>query len=131
MEVVLAVLADYANVSQEGKLNIMGIFDIISSEKFPTVHPEMKLVVQFEASIAETGKTHDIEIQLMGPDGQKSFVVQGKLTIGEVKPGTLYKANNILNLRGAKFDAPGDFQFNVLVDNNVKRVVPLKVVQKS
>jgi len=52
MEVVLAVLADYANVSQEGKLNIMGIFDIISSEKFPTFHPEMKLVVQFEASIA-------------------------------------------------------------------------------
>lgn len=27
MEVPVALLADYANVSQEGKLNVMGIFN--------------------------------------------------------------------------------------------------------
>lgn len=129
MNVTLAVIADYANVSQEGKLNIMGIFDIINSEKFPTIHPEMKLVVQFEAGIAEVGKVHQIEIQLMDSDGHKPFVVNGQVVVGDVKPGTLFKTNSILNIRGAKFEKPGDFTFNILLNGEVKRQIPLKVIQ--
>ena len=39
MQVPLAVLADSANVSQEGKLNIMGIFTQINAQSLPCDTP--------------------------------------------------------------------------------------------
>jgi hypothetical protein len=49
MEVTVAVLADYANVSQDGKLNIMGIFQEINATSLPFVLPQMYLVMSFSA----------------------------------------------------------------------------------
>ena len=129
MNVTLAVMADSANISQEGKLNILGIFDALYAETFPTIHPEMKLVVQLEADIGEADQVHHIEIQMMDADGRKPFVVNGQVVIGEVRPGTVFKTNSILNIRGVQFERPGDFVFNILVDGHVKRQVPLKVLQ--
>jgi hypothetical protein len=129
MNVTLAVLADYANISQEGKLNIMGVFDVIYAETFPTVHPEMKLVVQYEAGTADGQATHEIEIQLMDADGRKPMVVNGQVGVGEVHAGFPVKANSILNIRNAQFERPGDFVFNILVDGEVKHQVPLKVLR--
>jgi len=129
MDVTLAVLADYANISQEGKLNIMGVFDAIYAESFPTIHPEMKLVVQYEAGTADGQAVHQIEIQLMDADGRKPMVVNGQVGVGEVHAGFPVKANSILNLRNAQFERPGDFVFNILVDGEVKHQVPLKVLQ--
>ncbi|MGH7251623.1 MAG: DUF6941 family protein [Nitrospiraceae bacterium] len=125
----MAVLADGANLSQEGKLNILGIFDALYAESFPTIHPEMKLVVQLEAGIAEVGKVHQVEIQLMDSDGRKPFVVNGQVVVGDVKPGTVFKTNSILNIRGVTFEKPGDFVFNILVNGDVKKQVPLKVME--
>ena len=48
MRVALGVLADYANVSAEGKLNIMGVFQIVNAVQFPHVHPQMHLVLTEE-----------------------------------------------------------------------------------
>ncbi|MGH7235554.1 MAG: DUF6941 family protein [Nitrospiraceae bacterium] len=129
MNVTMAVLADGANLSQEGKLNILGIFDALYAESFPTIHPEMKLVVQLEAGIAEVGKVHQVEIQLMDSDGRKPFVVNGQVVVGDVKPGTVFKTNSILNIRGVTFEKPGDFVFNILVNGDVKKQVPLKVME--
>jgi hypothetical protein len=129
MNVTLAVLADYANISQEGKLNIMGVFDAIYAETFPTIHPEMKLVVQYEAGAADVQATHRIEIHLMDADGRKPMVINGQVTVGDVQPGFPLKANSILNIRGAQFERPGDFVFNILVDGELKHQLPMKVLQ--
>ena len=49
MLVKLAVLADYANVTSDGKLNILGIFDRMNVLNLPAVHPQMNLVLRLEA----------------------------------------------------------------------------------
>jgi hypothetical protein len=41
VDVTLAVLADYANVSQEGKLNILGVFQEVNPVAFPAGVPQM------------------------------------------------------------------------------------------
>ena len=41
MDVTVAVLADYANVSQDGKLNIMGIFQEINPPMLPGLAPKL------------------------------------------------------------------------------------------
>ncbi|MGB3906069.1 MAG: hypothetical protein WBB22_14235, partial [Anaerolineae bacterium] len=69
MKMTLALLADYANVSQEGKLNIMGIFDRIFTRAFPTAHPEMRLVMRFEFGAAELGRERRLEVKTLDADG--------------------------------------------------------------
>jgi hypothetical protein len=50
MEVSLLLTADYASVSKDNKLNIMGIFSRIYVREFPGRHTQMFLVVQLRAA---------------------------------------------------------------------------------
>jgi len=131
MEVTLAVLADYANVSREGKLNILGIFDIIYAQNFPASHPQMQLVLRFEADIVEAGKTKKVEIQLMDADGKTPFVLSGELTVGQGRPGEPVRSDHILTINNMKFENPGDYVFNILVNEELKARVPLKVIKRT
>ncbi len=129
MKVTLAVLADYANITREGKLNILGIFDAIHSKTFPVIHNQMQLVMRFEADIAEKGRQKRIEVQLIDEDGNKLMMLSGQLKIGEVKAGELFHVNQILALQNLLFEKPGDYRFDVFVDGQPQREIPLKVAQ--
>ena len=58
----MAVLADEANVSQEGKLNLMGIFDRIAAAEFPVVHPKMVFAFRVEADFADSGRAFPVHV---------------------------------------------------------------------
>ena len=49
MHVSFALFADAANISQEGKLNILGVFDALQVAAVPAVHPRATLVVRLKA----------------------------------------------------------------------------------
>jgi len=49
MDLTYLLAADYANITRDGKLNVMGIFSIINAPGFPAVHPQMYLVAQLTA----------------------------------------------------------------------------------
>jgi hypothetical protein len=129
MKVTLAVLADYANITREGKLNILGIFDVIHVQNFPVTHPQMQLVMRFEADNVEAGKTKKLEIQLMDEDGKRLFVLGGEFTLGIGQPGELIGSNQILTINMMKFEKPGSHEFKILINDELKAEVPLKVVQ--
>lgn len=126
MQVKLAVLADYANVTAEGKLNILGIFDRISVAEIPAVHPQMHLILRLEAHPAERGRAHQIEIRLHDPDGRTVFEVKG-----EMKPhgpaGRAAATNQILTLNNLHLAREGGYNFVVFVNNDLKTEVPLEV----
>ena len=129
MKVGFAVLADCANISREGKLNILGIFDSIQAQQFPVTHPQMQLVMRFEADRAEAGKAKKIEVQLMDEDGQKLFVLGGEFTLGTGRPGEAIGSNHILMIHMMKFEHPGDYEFKILINDELKAEVPLKLLQ--
>jgi hypothetical protein len=129
MEVSLGVLADGANVSQDGKLNILGIFNALGAANFPATHPHMNLVLCFEATRAEEGKTKQIEIQLADGDGQKLFKIQTSLVVPPGTPGSPIRMNHILALNGIRFPKAGDYVFNVLVGDDQKAAVGLRLVE--
>jgi Family of unknown function (DUF6941) len=129
MRVTLAVLADAANITREGKLNIMGIFDSIQAQEFPVVHPQMQLVMRFEADLAESVNAKKVEVHLMDGDGKKLFVLSGDFASGQGRPGDSIGSNHILTINMLKFECPGDYEFRILIDNELKMEVPLKVLQ--
>jgi len=86
MRVALGVLADYANVAADGKLNIMGVFQVVYAAQFPHVHPQMHLVLTLEADLSEAGKRKQLEIKLMGPDGAPLLGVGGEMEVPKGSP---------------------------------------------
>jgi len=129
MKITLAVVADYANITREGKLNILGIFDVIHAQSFPMSHPQMQLVMRFEADIAEAGKTKKLEIKLMDDDGKNLFELNGGFTLGQGQAGETMVTNQILTINMMKFEKPGNHEFKILINDELKAEVPLKVVQ--
>ena len=124
------MLADAANVSREGKLNILGAFDRIYGTKFPLHWPRMVLVTRFEASAAEFGSEKSLEIITMDADGKKLGKASGKMKIGEGRTGRQIKINHVLPM-GMTFPAPGEYSIVILVNGESKATVPLEVVQRE
>jgi hypothetical protein len=127
MRVPFAVIADGANVSREGKLNILGIFDTLFARKFPVTHPEMKLVIRLEASAAETGSRHAVEIKLMDGEGGTVLGVKGEVVPRGAAEGRPLRMDQVVSLHNVTFKAPGKYRFAVLVDNDEKTSLPLTV----
>ena len=124
------MLADAANISREGKLNILGAFDRIYGTKFPLHWPRMVLVTRFEASAAEFGSEKSLEIITMDADGKKLGKASGKMKIGEGRTGRQIKINHVLPM-GMTFPAPGEYSIVILVNGESKATVPLEVVQRE
>ncbi len=127
MQVKLAVVADYANVSSEGKLNILGIFDRINVSDLPAAHPQMHLILRLEAHSAERDRPHKIEIRLHDPDGQTIFELAGEI-VPRGESGQAIVSNQILTINNMAIAKVGEYTFIVFVDNDLKAEVPLSVV---
>ena len=64
MELSFMLAADYANVTNNGKLNVMGIFSSINATKFPVKHPQMYIIAQLRVGPAEYGRNFTLELKL-------------------------------------------------------------------
>jgi hypothetical protein len=121
-------LADYANVAQDGKLNILGVFQEVNPAGFPAGVPQMFLVVSFEASAAEFGTQKHIRIALLEADGTEIMSMEGPIVVQHPpRPGSRAYINQIVNLQGLAFPHAGDYAFHILVGGEEKRAVPLRV----
>ncbi len=129
MEVTLALLADSANVSREGKLNILGTFSTILATQFPARHPQMQLVIRMEASAGEVGMHKALVVKLMDEDANE--VGKNRPIDIEVPPpsapGQRTEVNVIAQLVDTVFPKPGRYVFHILIDDRTEREVPLTV----
>ncbi|HLA18827.1 MAG TPA: hypothetical protein VJ253_05835 [Dehalococcoidia bacterium] len=127
MEVPLALLADYANVSREGKLNVMGVFNRIWANEFPATHPEMQLVFRLEAGPAERGQEKTIEVKLLDADGKEVQHLTGHLAVAQESQELTIQIDQILKLTNVVFEKAGAYRFDILVNGETKRTVEFAV----
>ena len=130
MDVTVAVLADYANVTREGKVNILGIFDIIYTKHFPVILPTMQLVMKFEAPRTEVEMVKNVVVKLLDQDGNQILEIGGPFKLEKLNNNPItIQSNHFLILNNLRFDKAGDYVFSVLVNGEKKRSVPLKVIK--
>jgi hypothetical protein len=130
MDVAFAMLADAANISREGKLNILGAFDRIYGSKFPLTWPRMVLVTRFVASAAEYGQEKALEIVTLDADGKRLGQATGKMRVPTGQSGRQLKINHVLPM-AMTFPGPGQYSIEILVNGEPKAAVPLDVVQRQ
>ena len=128
MRVPLAVLADYANVTADGKLNIMGIFNQINAAAVPVVHPQMQLVFVMESDPQERGQTKQMEVHLLDPDGKTLLRIGAPVQIPEDAPLTA-RFNQMIQLNLVRFERYGDHSFRISVGGQEQQAIAFQVNQ--
>ena len=131
MHIPMALLADDANVSQEGKLNILGVFDRVAAPSYPTVHPKMVFVFRVQAEYADSGRSFPVRVRLLDEDGGVLFEAGGDLVPPDVPPGEFATANQIFTLVGIGFPRPGSYKFVLTVGELPPHETPLILLQSS
>lgn len=128
MRLRLAVAADYANLSSEGKLNIMGVFHEVGPLAFPSVLSQGFLVLEWEAGPAEVGKKRDLRLAFVDPDGNEKIALGVTIDVpGPGRPGSPALFNQIINVAGTPLERSGEHAFYVLADNDEKGRIALYV----
>ncbi|HEX2092054.1 MAG TPA: hypothetical protein VHG28_06610 [Longimicrobiaceae bacterium] len=129
MKIPVAFVADEANLSQDGKLNVLGIFDRIAAASFPTVHPKMVFVFRVHAEFADAGRSFAVRVRLMDEDGGAIFEANGEIVGPTVNPGEFSTANQVFTLVGVQFSQPGPYKFVVTADDVELHETPFMVVK--
>ena len=128
MELKLAVLADYANVSSDGKLNSIGVFSEVNPKTLPAVLPHMYLVLVYAAAAVEGGLKRVVQVVLADEDGKELMKIQQEIAVPKPKsPARRIQINQILGMGGVTFAKAGDYQFSILIGDDLKETVAFRV----
>ena len=126
MHVTFALFADAANLSQEGKLNILGVFDALQVATLPALHPRATLVVHVKGSVADAG-THRVSLQWMSPSGTELWSSDGELGVASPPSGVLDMDFPLIAQLDLPLDLAGSYVMRVGLDGTMHAEIPLQV----
>jgi hypothetical protein len=126
MHVTFALFADAANLSQEGKLNILGVFDALQVGTLPALHPRATLVVHLKGSALDVG-THRVSLRWMSPSGNELWSSEGELGVAPPPQGVLDMDFPLIAQLDLPLDQRGSYLMRVGLDGTTHAEVPLQV----
>jgi hypothetical protein len=128
VEAKLAVLAEYAGVSSDNRLNILGIFEDINPRTFPATVPHIYAVLSCEADPTEYGKKFPVRVALLDTDSDDNEILalEGLVEVPRPSPQSeRVTVNQIVGLTFVQFDHPGNYRFSFSVEGEEIASVPL------
>lgn len=128
MKVNFAHLCDYALISREGKLSVLGIFSQLFAAKLPTVHPLLHVVFEVELSPAELGHEMHIEVQCADADGGVIVKAEAKFRLdGQAAPGARIPLPQVIPFVGVQLQKPGTHAWSIFVNGVHAKDIPFEV----
>ena len=126
MQIAFALLADAANLSQEGKLNILGVFDAVQVQQLPAVHPRANLVIRLKGTRADVGM-HRITMRWLDPGGRELVSSSGELNVGTPPTGVADIDVPLIATLDLPLEQPGLYTLAIALDDAPMVAVPLQV----
>lgn len=124
MQLSFALFADSANVSVEGKLNILGVFDALQVASVPTLHPRATVVMRLKGSLDEAG-AHRVTLTWLSPDGAELWNSSGDLEIGPPPPGAIEMDFPLILSFDLPISAAGTHRLAVTIDDELQAEIPV------
>jgi hypothetical protein len=126
MKLNFGFICDYASFSENGKLNILGIFKNINGTSVPLVHPQLYIVVNI--LIDKPGNYKEI-IKLVRKEDNTEIITPLEFNLAapqaadekKVELGVVGQMNNV------KFDKGGEYIFKIILNDEVIGEIPLKI----
>ena len=126
MHVTFALFADGANLSQEGKLNILGVFDALQVATLPAMHPRATLVVHMKGTPSDAG-THRVSMQWMSPSGSELWSSDGELGVATPPTGVQEMDFPLVAQLDLPLDISGRYVMRIGLDGETHAEVPVQV----
>jgi len=124
-----AFLADAAEAEPGRKFYVLGGgIDQIAGPEFPLTHPHMSLVMRFLVYPAEIGRTHHLEVRMVDADGGELARIEGDIQTGPTETiGREVAVNMVINMGNSRFERPGDYALDIMMNNQFQKSLPLRV----
>jgi hypothetical protein len=126
MHVSFALFADAANLSQEGKLNILGVFDAVQVTTLPAVHPRAHLVVRLKGTRLDIGM-HSMTLHWVNPGGVELWSTAGEIEVTPPPPTVTEMDFPLIAPVDLPLDQPGNYTMRIALDQEARAEVPLQV----
>ncbi len=128
MEIDLAVLADAANVTVEGKINIIGVFRNFLAPTLPVTIPLFYIAVTLTLTEVELGGSHQLEIHFRNANQEITTQVGTSVFMVQPQKDYNYPMINLLtrvaNLQVAEY---GLYFFELIIDGAIIKTIPFFV----
>ena len=113
MELQLALVCDHAKTTDDGKLDVHGVFNDLYAPAFPALQDHMVLVLAVEWSRSDSGR-YRFRVELIDPDGKPTLSVEGHTDV-DSRPQDRPPARTrlMLPLEKVVFPKPGAYRFKV------------------
>jgi hypothetical protein len=115
VHISFAVFADAANLSQEGKLNVLGIFDALHVNGFPSMHPRAHFVVRVKGGVSDAG-THNLTFHWLNPHDTELWTSSGELAVEAGPTAALEMDLPIIAVVDLPLDSSGQYTMSVELD---------------
>jgi hypothetical protein len=126
MQVAFALFADAANLSQEGKLNVLGVFDALQVGSMPAVHPRAHLVVRLKGDPSDVGR-HTVTLRWVNPQGNELWNSTGDLNVGQPPAGVTEMDLPLIAQIDLPIDVAGAYRMTVSLDDRQSAEVVVQV----
>jgi len=121
-KLLYSIMCDAIARGPEGKMTLYGIFDRIVARKMPTTHRSLTIVTTWQSGDRE----YKMRIRILDPKGKQIFKTPEmpfKLR------GKFAKSEMVVELNNMRFERPGIYLIQVLLNSEVKTEYPLSVMQ--
>jgi hypothetical protein len=128
MEIQIAALCDSAT-DYNGKLCILGTFDTIMAHGFPISQPQCSIALRLLFREDDEG-VFPARIGIVDEDG-KPIVPPIETSIEVVIPdnAVFFARNVVCNLQHIKFERPGYYSVDVVINGRPVTSIPFRIVQ--
>jgi hypothetical protein len=126
MNIQVAVLCDAAT-DDNGKLNLLGAFDTIYAPQMPAVHPQCAVALRATFQPGDEG-TRKLRLNFINADG-RSIMQPIEMPAPVTLPDDAHflTRNFIVNIQQLRFEEPGLYSVDVLLDGQSHASIPLLV----
>jgi hypothetical protein len=130
MHISFAIFADAANLSQEGKLNILGVFDAVQVAALPTIHPRTHFVVRLKADGEDIG-AHKLTFRWLSPFDEELWSSSGEMSVAPA-PNPLFELDlPIIAVVDLPLNVAGQYTMQVTLDGEPTAAARLIVTGPS
>lgn len=118
-----------AATADNGKLNILGVFDAIRVKQFPAVLAHCAVAVRLRFFSLEQGE-HHIEVRFIDADGKNVLPPAGGSIQVSLQDGQRTAAFNlVLNIPALKVETPGEYAMDLRVGGQGITSLPIVIKQ--
>ena len=130
MRVDLAVLADYAAMTADQKLLIVGVFDTVWLGSFPATYPSIYLALRVIVGPDDQGD-HQLDLRLADPKGDQLVALRADFSVKPPDAGDEAGALQlVLQFGNVEFKEPGLHAVDILIDDRFEETVPLRLRER-